>query len=287
VPFPGDNIWKSFGAVYDPNFGNVSQGDPAYDALYNNYSGILISGGPNGLLNSAIETKTYLDPNGMVAKSGAPPAMNKNDDIWVYINKNEVMANFASSGNISRASDSGQNVVVNTGLSINFQFPGNPDFEGVEYTVIAMAFIYADQSQPYNFKVKMFPNINYPITFLNEDRIHIGFTKENLQRGDSLSTEQVYVPLGKCHIYALIEANNKAKNGKPDFPHGCEPSMTDDPQWALSHQGRWGKYFAINTNASNEQYAYGVFYTPLDIDSGSGSYTVTIPVSLATVPSPI
>lgn len=287
VPFAGDDLWQDFGAAFDPNFGNVEMGNPAYDAMYQKYSGILISGGPNGVLNSAAEQRRYLDPSGIIPPSSLKEGLYDNDDIWVYINKNEIMANFAPSGNVSRAVESGQNIQVNTGLNINFQFPGNPDFGNIEYLVKDIAFIYADQSKAYGFRVEIFSNVNYFLTSVNEDKINVGFTKEDLARNDTFDTDQLFVPVGRCNIYALIQANNRAKTGKPIFPQGCEPISTEDPQWALSDQNRWGTFLEQNTKANNQQVSYGIFYVPLDIESGSGNYTVTIPVSIAQAPSPI
>jgi hypothetical protein len=283
VPFQGDDIFQSFGAVYDPNFGNVTTGNPAYDSTYNMYSGILLSGGPNKVINSALDTVTYLDPSGVDATPEYP-----NDDIWTYINKNEVMANFASSGNISRANDSGYDIQVNTGLNIWFHFPAKPDFDpdeymGIKYTVKSIAMIFPDQAEPFGFDVKLFRNLNYAIDSVNDDNTHTEFTKDNLDPVNSMSIEQVYVPLGTCHFYALIEANNKSKMGTLYFESSDCIESNDDPEWALSHPNRWGSYLDMNMEEDNNQLRYGIFYAPLEIEHGSGSYTVSIPVNIASV----
>jgi hypothetical protein len=277
VPFDGDSLKSDYAAVFDPNFGNGTSGNDAYNASYSLYSGILISGGPNSFLNSAMDTDTYLDPYGIESNN-----QYDNDDIFAFINKNEIMANFASSGNVSNALDSGENIQVNTGLNIWFQFQNDPGLSGVTYTVEEMAMIYPDQAQAYGFKVRMFPKINHSIDTVVDDNINKGLQKDDLQRGSIMSAEQVYVPVGTTHVYALIRATNLSKTGKPYFEQGCEASI-DDPEWALSLQSRWGDKLAKNMEETNKQISYGIFYAPLEINSGSGSYTVTIPVNVATV----
>jgi prepilin-type N-terminal cleavage/methylation domain-containing protein len=280
VPFAGDDLWTYYGAVYDPNFGNNTTGNAAYDATYNRYSGILISGGANRKLNSAIQTKTYLDPSGTVPVSGVPPEMRQNDDIWVLINKNEVYANFANSRDISNSKTP---VTVNTGLNIWFKFPGTDDT--INYCVDKIAVIHPDVSTPYNFKVRMFhsmnPNSGYKECYELTTPTDQGFTKDNLsESGDSANPVPIiYVPVGTCWVYALIKAETSTNIEIESFDNGCDP-----PPPALSSTSRWGQYLDNSSPGSksyNPNIKYAVFGAPLEVTNGSGTLTVTIHVNLA------
>ena len=192
------------------------------------------------------------------------------------------MANFASSGIISNAIDAGENVQVNTGLNLNFEFNVNPDLGSVIYTVESVAFIFADQSQAFGFDVKVIKNVNLNL----KSRIS-SFTKDSLFP-NSMSTEQFYVPVGKSHDYALIYADftsNKCYQENASFESNCEPSSYDDPQWALNNPSRWGQQLEQNNNPNADgtiNGLYAIFYAPLEIENGSGTYTLNIPVNEAT-----